>query len=188
VTDISHSATPGIWRLYPGISAVAFYAAHASYWVRRRKAENAMWACHLGCLLVGIGWAAAWPSLNALGVLWLLPGLVLWVMYLAGGGPFRWTSFLTHIGGLVLGIWGVSQFGFPRGVWWKAGTGFAALIMISRRVSRASENVNFAVQVWRGWEHQFPSHRRYLAGLVLGGFALFLSLEQAMRWMMPGPN
>jgi hypothetical protein len=47
-------------------------------------------------------------------------------------------------------------------------------------VSRPSENVNFSIKVWDGWETRFPSYARYVTGLVLGAFAAFLALESLL--------
>jgi len=175
-------------RLVPGLAAISFYAFHLLHWIKLRKLENILWACHIGCLLIGISWLAAWPVGNAIGLLWLLPGIALWLLYLAGGGLFSWSSFFIHIGGTLLGVWGARVFGFPEGAWWRAGVGYALLILLSRYVSRTSENVNFSRKVWQGWEKRFPSYRRYLAGLVIGGFALFLVLERLLRQLVPSAS
>ena len=172
-------------RLLPGILALAFYAVYVWHWVRIGKSENILWVCHLGCLLVGVGWLAGWPLANAIGLLWLLPGICFWGIYLAGGGDFNFPSLLTHAGGNALGLWGAATLGIPEGAWWKAGLGYAGMMLISSRVSRPSENVNFSRQVWTGWERRFPSYRRYVAGLVLGAFALFFALERALGWLLP---
>lgn len=165
----------------PGLAAIACFAAYAWTSVSERTPANILWACHLGCLLVGIGWIVGWPLANAIGLLWLLPGLVLWTMYLAAGGALRWSSLLTHGGGTVLGLWGVSVFGFPSGAWWKAGLGWAALMALARAVPERGENVNFSRRVWPGWETRFPSYGRYVALLLAGGCALFLALEWTLQ-------
>jgi hypothetical protein len=172
-------------RLAPGMAAIIFYAFHLLHWIKLRKLENILWACHIGCLLIGISWLAAWPVGNAIGLLWLLPGIVLWLLYLAGGGLFSWSSLLIHIGGSAVGVWGARVLGVPPGAWWKAGIGYVLLILLSRRVSGASENVNFSRKVWQGWESRFPDYRFYITGIVLGAFALFLLLEQALRRFLP---
>ena len=171
--------------LIPGLAAIAFYAAYVFHLTRLRRAENILWACHVGCLLVGIGWLARWPLANAIGLLWSLPGVFLWILYLAGGGKLTWPSLLTHVGGAALGLWGAAVFSFPEGAWWKAGIGYVLLVVFSRRVSRAQENVNFSIGVWPGWERHFPSHGRHLVFLLLGAFALFLALEELLRHFLP---
>jgi hypothetical protein len=133
-------------RLAPGLAALGFYAAHLIEWARKRKLENILWACHVGCLLVGIGWLTASPIINAIGLLWLLPGIFFWLLYLIGGGSFLWTSLLIHVGGNVLGVWNAARIGFPAGAWWKAGAAYVVLLLLSRRLSRPSENVNFSIK------------------------------------------
>jgi len=171
--------------MFPGLVAIGFYLAYAFRLTRLRRAENVLWACHLGCLLVGIGWLIHWPLANAIGLLWSVPGIFFWALYLAGGGEFTWTSLFTHVGGASLGLWAAATLGFPSGAWWKAGLGFALLVLCSRRLSRAQENVNFSIKVWNGWEKHFPSHARQLALLLLGAFALFLALELLLRHFLP---
>jgi hypothetical protein len=180
--DLQSVHAPG---LGPGLAAIGFYTTHVAHWVRLRKAENALWACHLGCLFVGIGWLAPWPLANAIGLLWLLPGIFFWGLFLADGGLFTWSSFLTHVGGNVLGLWGVVVLGFPAGAWWKAGAGYVLLILLCRPISRLSENVNFSLRVWPGWETRFPSYRQFLVLLVMGAFGLFLVLELLLRHFLP---
>jgi hypothetical protein len=175
-------------RLVPGLAAISFYAFHLRHWIKLQKLENILWACHIGCLLIGISCLAAWPLGNAIGLLWLLPGIFLWVLYLKGGGLFSLSSLFIHIGGSSLGVWGALVFGFPAGAWWKAGVAFVLLILLSRCVSSIAENVNFSRKVWQGWESRFPSYRFYIAGIVFGAFAIFLVLEQLLRRFLPSAN
>jgi hypothetical protein len=174
--------------LFPGLAAVVFYAAHLWQWARLKRLENILWACHIGCLLIGLGWLTGWPLANGIGLVWLLPGIFFWAIYLAGGGAFFWSSLLIHVGGNLLGLMGAISLGFPAGTWWKAGLAYVVLILISRRFSRVAENVNFSRQVWSGWETRFPSYRRYLTGLVLGAFGLFFALEQVLRQILSAQN
>jgi hypothetical protein len=175
----------GLNRLVPGLTAIGFYAAHFWQWARSGRLENILWACHIGCLLVGIGWLTNSPLLNGIGLLWLMPGIFFWLLYLVSGGVFLWSSLFIHIGGNLLGLWGAVLLGLPRGIWWMAGLGHIALLLVSRRFSRVSENVNFSRQVWTGWEKRFPSYPRYLSGLVLGAFVTFFALEQLLRLYLP---
>ncbi|MEI6613705.1 MAG: hypothetical protein WCL37_02295, partial [Chrysiogenales bacterium] len=75
-------------RFWAGNTAVFFYIAHGLTWLLRGAPANLLWACHLGCLLVGIAVLANRPTLNAVGALWLALGNILWCINLAGGGEF----------------------------------------------------------------------------------------------------
>ena len=135
-------------------------------------------------------WAACWsaspfwpdrPVLNAVGVHWLALGNILWCINLAGGGEFIFTSQLTHLGGLLIGLWYAHLAGFPRGSWLKALSGLTALHMLSGFVTPAKENINLAFRVFAGWEKIFPHFQVYRLFLLAASAALFYTLERALR-------
>ena len=149
----------GKQRFFAGTAAVIFFIAHAATWLLRGAPANLLWACHLGCLLVGIAILAGRPALNAVGVLWLVLGNILWCINLAGGGEFIFTSQLTHLGGLLIGLWYARRAGFPRGSWLKALAGIAALHLLSGFVTPARENINLAFRVFRAGKKSSPTSR-----------------------------
>ena len=149
-----------------GAAAVCFYAAHAGQYVVRRQPEHALWICHLGALLVGIGFLTRQSALNAVGTLWLIVGLPLWLYDLTAGGEFVPTSVLTHVGGLVIGLIGARRLGVPRGLWWKVVLGMVPVCAASRWLTPPSSNVNLAHHVYPGFESAFSSHALYAAVLI----------------------
>lgn len=168
-------------RFWAGTAAVVFYIAHAATWLLRGAPANLLWTCHLGCLLVGIAVLAGRPSLNAVGVVWLALGNILWCINLAGGGEFICTSQLTHLGGLLIGLWYARRAGFPRGSWLKALAGIAALHVLSGFVTPAAENINLAFRVFEGWEKIFPDFQVYRLFLLAVSAVLFYAVELALR-------
>lgn len=168
-------------RLVLGNAAIVFYGAHAATWLQRGVPANLLWVCHLGCLLVGIAVLAGRPAPNAVGVLWLALGNILWCINLAGGGEFICTSQLTHLGGLLIGLWYARRAGFPRGSWLAALAGIAALHVLSGFVTPAPENINLAFRVFAGWEKIFPDFQVYRLFLLAAATALFYSLEMLLR-------
>jgi hypothetical protein len=149
-----------------GAAAVCFYAVHAGQYVVRRQPEHALWVCHLGALLVGIGVLTRQSSLNAIGTLWLIVGLPFWLYDLASGGEFVPTSVLTHVGGPVVGLIGARRLGVPTGLWWKVLVVLVPVCVASRLLTPPSSNVNLAHHVHPGFESVFPSY-------VLYGIALW---------------
>jgi hypothetical protein len=168
-------------RHWAGTAAVVFYIAHAATWLLRSAPANLLWACHLGCLLVGIAVLAGRPALNAVGVLWLAMGNILWGINLAGGGEFICTSQLTHLGGLLIGLWYARRAGFPKGSWLKALAGIAALHVLSGFVTPARENINLAFSVFAGWEKIFPDFQVYRLFLLVAAAFLFCAVERVLR-------
>jgi hypothetical protein len=165
--------------------AVACYAIHAGHHVARGHAEDALWACHVGTLLVAAGFCFRSPLANAIGFLWLVVGNVCWIGDLASGDTFFATSTLTHVGGLALAIFGVRRFGLPAGAWWRAMAAFVALQLLTRWTTPADANVNVAFRVWSGWEDRFPSYPRYMAMLWATGLIAFAAIVAATRRLLP---
>ncbi len=168
-------------RVLLGLAAIAAYLVHAGYFVLQGYTEGGMWACHLGALLVGAGLLWRSPHLNAIGTMWLVVGTPLWIVGLVGGGPFLWTSTLTHVGGPLVGAVGIAALGMPRGAWWRALAGLAVLHVVARAAVPAEENVNFAHRIWEGWEGTFPSHGVFLAAVGAACAAVFWALELAAQ-------
>jgi hypothetical protein len=149
-----------------GVAAVSFYAVHAGQYLLRRQPENLLWMCHLGALGVGIGLLSRQIDVVAVGTLWLLVGLPLWLYDLRSGGEFIPTSLLTHVGGLIVGLIGLKGRGLPRGLWWKSVAASLPVLIVSRLLTPPSANINMTYRVHPASESWFPSHALYLATLL----------------------
>lgn len=167
-----------------GALALLFYAIHAGRHLALGHPEDALWACHLGALLVGLGWLARAPLPNAIGFFWLAMGDVLWGIDLATGGELLPTSLLTHGGGLALGVLGLARLGMPRGAWVWAIAAFLVLQTVCRFTTPPDLNVNLSHVVPSGWEARFPSYVSYQALLLAIGAAGFWLVERMTRsWL-----
>jgi hypothetical protein len=163
-----------------GAVALACYAIHAADRALHHDPYDLFWACHVGCLLVGLGALARRPVVVATGVLWLAFGDPLWLLDLATDGELIPTSVLTHVGGFLIGIPVLVRTGWPRGTWWKAALGLLALMLVTRVATPPRGNVNLAFSVWTGWEHVFPSYGPYFALLMTCAALTFLFVERAI--------
>jgi hypothetical protein len=169
-----------------GIAALACYAIHAGFHVLNGRPAEVLWMCHLGALFVGVGILLSSPVVNGIGTLFLCIGTPLWVMYLAGGGEFYPTSMFPHLGGLVIGLYGVRRLGFCSGTWWKAVAALITLILVCRLVTPAQANINVAFAIYAGWETLFPSHPVYIAAMMAQSAVYFFVCEYALRrWLAP---
>ena len=167
-----------------GWLAIAFYAIHGGRHLATGHPADALWACHLGALLVGVGWLRSSSLVNAIGCLWLAMGNVLWGIDLAAGGEFLLTSLLTHLGGLVLGAVGIVRLGMPRLAWLWSIASFLALQLVCRWTTPLELNVNLSHVVPAGWETRFPSYVGYQGVLLAIGAASFAGIEfAARRWL-----
>jgi hypothetical protein len=167
--------------------AAGCYAVHAAVHLRRGEPYDLLWACHLAVLLVAAGLLLKRPALNAVGLLWACFGLPIWLLDTFTGGEFMPTALLTHVGALVIGMWGVRILGLPRGGAWKALAGYLGLWVLTRAITPASANINLAFHVHTGWEQRFPSYPAYFALLLAAGALTFAIAEQVFRHIPGGP-
>ncbi|HOW43832.1 MAG TPA: hypothetical protein PK919_01540 [Candidatus Aminicenantes bacterium] len=168
-------------QLLLGAAALSFYAVHAVTWLRRGVPGALLWACHLGCLLVGIAVLARRPALNGVGVLWLVLGNLLWAVDLAAGGEFIFTSPLTHVGGLSIGVCHARRAGFPRRSWLAALAGIAALHLLSGWVTPPAENINVAFRVHPSLQGIVPGFLAFRILMLAASAALFYAAELLIR-------
>lgn len=168
-----------------GTLAYLFYGIHGAYHVLVGHPENLLWACHVGALLVGTGLIWGSPAVNAIGFLWLMAGIPLWLVDVSTGGEFLPTSVAPHFGGLLIGAYGLKELGMPKNVWWKSLVGLLVLQQISRWVTPKEYNVNLAFGVWAGWEDVFPSYLSYMLLLFSVAAVVFLSTELVLSRLVP---
>jgi hypothetical protein len=163
------------------VLAVSFYAIHAFVHLRRGEPYDLLWGCHLATLLVAAGLLWRNATLNAIGLLWACFGLPMWLLYSFTGGEFMPTATLTHLGALVIGIYGVRLLGLPRGSTWKALAAYVGLWLLTRAITPERANINLAFHVHPGWEQRFATYPIYFVTLLTGGALVFAVAERVFR-------
>lgn len=169
-----------------GLTALACYAIHGGYHLGHGRPAEMLWACHLGAALIGVGLLTCRPAVNGIGTLFLCLGTPLWLRFLANGGEFHPTSFLTHIVALVIGLYGVRRLGLPAGAWWLASGALLMLIGLCRLVTPPESNINAAFAIDPGLETHFPSHPVYLALMMAVATGYFLLVTLLLRRCFAG--
>ena len=69
----------------------------------------------------------------------------------------------------------------PRGTWWRAFLGLAALWIATRLVLPAEHNVNVTRDYWFGWEAKLMSFPVFIGSLALVVGIVFRGLEGLVR-------
>jgi len=169
------------YRITAGILAVVFFLIHAAVLVQAGESYHIIWSCHLACLLVGIGLLIRLPWLYAVGFFWLTVGVPLWLLNVITSLDFMLTSTCSHIGGIIIAIYGLRFEKMPRFSWAAATAGLVILGCISRLVTPQHANVNLSFAVWQGWEDKFPSYFWYVVMLVAIAAFTFWVLELIVR-------
>lgn len=163
-----------------GFSGILFYLFLSQERIRQGSIFDPLWACHLGCLFSGLGVFFSIPLLYSVGFLWLIMGNIYWILYLAGGGEFLFSSFLTHIGGILTAFYGVRKSGIFRNSWIISLGLIAVLQFISHFVSPPADNLNLSWSVPRGYEKIFSNYVYYEISLLLQFGAVFYSAERIL--------
>lgn len=168
-------------RITAGALAIAFFLIHAAALVHAGEYYHIIWSCHLGCLIVGIGLLNRLPWLYAIGFFWLTMGVPLWLLNVLTSHDFMLTSTLSHIGGIIIAVYGLRFEKMPRFSWAAATAGLAVLGFVSRLVTPQQANVNLSFAVWQGWEDKFPSYFWYVVMLLTIAAFTFWILELVVR-------
>ncbi len=166
-------------RVVAGALAILFFTVHAVSLIVHGEPYHLLWACHSGCLLLGLGFLSSRPWLASVGLLWLLLGLPLWAIGLFTDSSYVLTSVLTHLGGPLVGIIGIRTLTVPRYSWLAASVSLLLLWVVTRVVTPPAANVNLAFKVWAGWETVFRSHAVYLLFLFVSATGFFFVIEKA---------
>lgn len=169
------------FRITAGILALVFFLIHAAVLIDAGEPYHIIWSCHLACLMVGIALLLRLPWLLAVGFFWLTMGVPLWLLNIITSRDFMLTSTLSHIGGLIVAVYGLRFEIMPRLSWAAATAGFVVLGAFSRLVTPRHANVNLSFGVWQGWEDKFPSYFWYVVMLLTIAAFSFWMLEIIVR-------
>jgi hypothetical protein len=164
-----------------GIVVLVFFVLLAAYHVLDAKPYHILWSCHAACLLVGCGVLFRYPLLNGIGFLWLCYGVPLWIMNVLTGDELILLSVPTHLGGLLIGLWGVKRFGIPRFTWITASICLLILGIVCRFTTPPQANVNLSHAIWHGFETYFPSYLIYIVIVYTSSVVSFCIIELLAR-------
>ena len=116
-----------------------------------------LWMCHISNLTLALGLFFAWPLLVRISIPWLVFGLPLWIWDMTQVGIFGGlSSFGTHIGGLLVGLFALSKMRYDNRSWLYAFIWYLVVQQICRMVTPVEFNVNIAHDVFddlQRWEH-----------------------------------
>jgi len=162
-----------------------FYAIHAFvyYTLIAKMPHGALWACHVGCAVVGIGCLLRRALPVAIGTLWLIYGGTVWCIDLASGANLIPTSLFTHVGGLCVAILALRELRWVRGASLAATVALFVLLGVTRLLTPASANINLVFAVTPGWEGSFPTFGRYFLFLFGTAFAVFVLGDVVMSFL-----
>ena len=134
-----------------GILPVIFFLAQGVHYWRIDELGNLLWMCNIGNLLLAMGLFLEKPLVIRLAAIWMIPGLIIWFIYVVlPWSPFL-SSTLAHVGGLIVAMFALSRVRMDRTAWRWAFGWYLMVQLASRFVTPAALNVNLAHAVQTGW-------------------------------------
>lgn len=156
-----------------------------------------LWMCNIGNLLLAVGLFVEQAILIRVAVIWMLPGVVVWFVYVVPTwgmlltGRFSWadlfavvSSTLAHLGGCAVGLVVLRKVKVDGRTWVYAFLWYFIVQLVSRLTTAAALNVNLAQNVQAGWEGLFSSYLKFwlLLSLLVGVCLWILGLVLRRLW------
>jgi hypothetical protein len=187
----ARGATLAPWGLRRRVLVAAIcgviFVSHTINHARRGDAWEIFWACTWVPLMVGAAALTGSARLNAVGLVWLALGNLLWLFDLLAGGAWMWTSTLTHWGALALGLWAARWLGYPRGSWWRAHLLLLGWQQLTRLFTPPGRNINVAFSIHPASRDHFSSFAVYWITLFFLDALIMYAGERLYRRLLPAP-
>jgi hypothetical protein len=154
---------------------LAFFVAHFTHHLSNGVPQHILWLCNFSNLVLSAGLFFRIPTLIRVSTMWLIPGVPLWLfdMSLTGDAPI--STFLSHLGGMTIGLVALSKVRAEANMWIYAWLYGFLIQMICRLFTPPSLNVNVAFQIYYGFDRLFSEYGHYwIFNAVLSAFALWL--------------
>lgn len=141
-----------------GILPLGFFIAHLSTHLAQGTPENMLWLCNLSNLVLAAGIFFRLPLLIRISVLWLIPGIPLWLLDMARTGYNPPSTFISHVGGVAVGLFALSRVKSDKKMWVYAWI-YGLIVQATCRLFTSPDlNVNVAFHIYSpldGIFHQY---------------------------------
>ena len=150
-----------------GLLPLIFFLAQGVHYWRINQLGHMLWMCNIGNLLLAVGLFLEKPVVIRLSAIWMIPGLIIWFLYVVLAWGVFLTSTLAHVGGLTVALIALSKVGMDRTAWRWAFGWYLVVQLLSRFVTPRDLNVNLAHAIQPGWERTFQSYWIFWLTLTL---------------------
>jgi hypothetical protein len=172
------------FRLLGFLPVIFFLAQTVHYW-RVGGLGNLLWMCNVGNLLLAIGLFCGRTELIRAAAIWTIPGLVIWIRYVVLEYDYVFSSFLAHVGGIVIGLIVLSRVRMDGIAWLYAFTWYLIVQLAARLFTAPELNVNLAFRIQPGWEQTFSSYWKFwivMSAVVAAGLWV---IGKVLGWLWP---
>lgn len=168
-----------------GFLPLVFFLAQAIHYWRINELGNMLWMCNIGNLVLATGLFLKRPLLVRVAVIWMVPGLAVWFIYVVLAWGIFLSSTLAHVGGFVVGVVALQRVRMDRVSWLYALGWYFIVQLFSRLFTAAALNVNVAHAVDPGWQQTFNAYWKFWVVLLLVAIALLGGLNLIFYKLWP---
>jgi hypothetical protein len=172
------------FRLLSLLPLTFFLAQTLHYW-RAGGLGNLLWMCNVGNLVLAIGLFSGRREVIRAAAIWTIPGLIIWIRYVAFDYGFVFSSLLAHAGGIVIGLIALREVRMDRSAWAYAFIWYLIMQLGARLITPPDLNVNLAFRIQTGWENTFSSYWKFwivLTAIVAVGL---WAMGRILWWVWP---
>jgi hypothetical protein len=158
-----------------GLLALLFFILQAVHYWRINELGHMLWMCNIGNLLLALGLFLDQKTLMRVAIIWTIPGIVIWFLFVVLPWGVFPSSILVHVGGMIVALIVAKRIGIDRQSWLYAFVWYLAIQLLSRLVTSPALNVNLSHRMQGGWEQTFGAYWQFLLTLnVLTAVVLWL--------------
>lgn len=171
-----------------GFLPLTFFLAQVIHYWQIKELGHVLWMCNIGNLLLAVGLLLEQRILIRVAVIWMVPGLGVWLAYVVPTWGTLLTgkataielfavisSTLAHVGGLWVALVVARRIRMDRRAWLYAFAWYFVVQLVSRLFTPVALNVNLVYSIQPGWEQTFSSYLRFWMTLTaLVGICLWL--------------
>ena len=163
---MDHTRLSWRFRLLGILPLIFFFAQGVHYW-RIDQLGHMFWMCNIGNLLLAVGLLLGQPIPIRVAALWMIPGLVLWFLYVVMPYGVFLTSMLAHMGALIVAMVALQRVRVDTRAWMYALGWYFMVQLLSRWLTPVEFNVNLSQTVQAGWEQTFSSYWKFWVVVTL---------------------
>jgi hypothetical protein len=168
-----------------GVVPLLLFATYLYAAIAENRAAESLWMCHVSNVFLGIGMLLQRFALVRMVFPWLVVGVPLWLIDVASSGDERVVSTVSHIGGILVGLYAIWCVRVPANPWLPALLLFMLFRQLCRWLTPASLNVNLSHSVYTGWEDWFSNYPIYWVVTTLLAAACLWGIGRLMIVAFP---
>jgi hypothetical protein len=168
-----------------GLLPLIFFLAQTLYYWRVGGMGYLLYMCNVGNLLLAFGLFFGRTELIRAAAIWTIPGLAIWIRYVVLEHDYVFSSFLAHVGGIIVGLIVLRTVRMDRIAWLYAFTWYLIMQLAARLFTAPELNVNVAFRVQPGWEQTFSSYWKFWIVMSAAVAACLWVIGTVLGWLWP---